>query len=455
MNALIGLSTALILSYCSTLLANTPAPALPNYARCAMKNAPEGSIDSSCQKRVDQEYQSALQSYAMANNLAMGDNGTLIKPSEPALANCSSAGANQNYACMNKNLNISRDHNDKIAAYDAIMKQRDQANQNNTEARSRGSSADLLVTAETKATEGKNKQNAISKAAMVASIGFGLAFTYTCATAKCQPPLAYASAAALVVSIATAKQAKNNEKSALDSCEAYNRISSVKKNCGEQPAPPTDPNQIVTSATAPFPYGQVDSTSGKCLPSAPASCQTNLSDANNRGLNIKDVLKKGPSAFAGANAPYKLNPDGSVTMKDGKTFKPEDFASKESMMAAGMSAADAKAVANDLYGKDGIYAKAGLDAKADLAAMPKGLGSFDMGPTGASNGKGTGDDREKLGLGAKEAGGSASRKPTASDSEGLVRDFNGDSIGISNDNIFTMMNKRYILKSAQDSFIGQ
>ena len=135
-----------------------------------------------------------------------------------------------------------------------------------------------------------------------------------------------------------------------------------------------------------------------------------------------------------------------------KTYTDKDFADVKSMMAAGLSAADANKLYSDLYGKDSLLSKAGADAKslAELGKDKKNLGDF----SGLGGGASTvavdaaANSNKKF---SEKIGDVADRRPT---SEGLTRDFNGELIGAAGDDIFTMMNRRYKLKNEQDSFIA-
>ena len=55
------------------------------------------------------------------------------------------------------------------------------------------------------------------------------------------------------------------------------------------------------------------------------------------------------------------------------------------------------------------------------------------------------------GSGGGHSGSNDGRNPAG---EGLTRDFNGEAIGSAGDDIFSMMNRRYKMKTAQDSFIS-
>jgi hypothetical protein len=122
------------------------------------------------------------------------------------------------------------------------------------------------------------------------------------------------------------------------------------------------------------------------------------------------------------------------------------------MTAAGMSPADANFAANMMKG----LGSGNLDPKKDLS-----IANADSGFGGA----GFGDDAAAKAAAAaaaagngnldKDAAADAAKKARAiASAEGLSKDFNGELIGVSGDDIFKMMNRRYRLKTDQDSFLG-
>ena len=450
--------------------ASSLPPKPPDYASCKLIDVPDVGtnfrgtpittthkvIDPVCKNNLDQQYQAAVRANNMANNLVTSDNGAVVEPAKPVLQECQSQIVNgglsvPDYSCSAENSRKQREYNDKMAVYNLVAEQQNAAiaqQQINTDARIKNSSAtEQIAEAEKKANDGGQKQDQLSQMFNATSIAFGVAYDASCSSSTCQQRLQYLSAAFSVLSKLSAKQSNQDYNTANQACASYNQLASNKKECGAVP-PPEDPTKPS------FPYQQIDPASGTCLASAPPSCSANRQALLDKGINIRKVVAGGPNGFAGANTPYKINPDGSVTMKGtGKILSAADFEDEAAMVAAGISPADAKAIASDMYGKNGILAKAGLDTTADLKAMNSGLRSFDMGSGGGTTTVKVGtEDPDKGKLGVKDVG-SGGKRGVAN--EGLVRNFNGDTIGIANDDIFKMMNKRYILKSAQDSFIGQ
>ena len=129
-------------------------------------------------------------------------------------------------------------------------------------------------------------------------------------------------------------------------------------------------------------------------------------------------------------------------------------------MAKGLTDAQAQDVLDQLYGKNGALAKAGLDPKGQLKDLnfspyPAGVGGLSPGGSGSTKivdinaGINSGKlYKDKLnGLGDDEK----NRRPS---SEGLAKEFNGELIGVANDDIFLMMNRRYKRIGDQDTLIN-
>ncbi len=268
---------------------------------------------------------------------------------------------------------------------------------------------------------------------------------------SCVPGLVAAGAAYLLLSAKSNQQASEHAQAANEACNTYNQLSSEQKDCS---AGGGGGGGAVTTP----PITSIYSPTGECLPTAPPGCKPITTVTTGGGkfpTNCKDAAGKAISCLAAGQAYYKQNPNGSVTVKTGKgdkTYTSADFADKKSMMAAGMSAADADKLVNDLYGKNGALAKAGLDAKSMALGNDgdKKYGDFTSGAsTGAVVVDSSKDAHKKFG--DKLGDSVADRRPS---SEGLSRDFNGDLIGAAGDDIFSMMKRRYNLKNEQDSFIA-
>ena len=230
------------------------------------------------------------------------------------------------------------------------------------------------------------------------------------------------------------KQADEHQASAYQACTAYNQLSSTQKTC-------VPPASTTTKYTRPE----------GCTSINVADCPGVGSDI--AGLNGKQD-NSGASSFISPelNKFAEVLPDGSVKTPDGKIYSLSDFKDVKSLMAKGLTAAQAQSVLDQLNSKDGALAKAGLDTKGQLKGLNFSPYSSDSGSTkvidinaGADSGK---LYKDKLnGLSDDEK----NRKPS---SEGLAKEFNGELIGVANDDIFLMMNRRYKRIGDQDTLIS-
>ena len=235
---------------------------------------------------------------------------------------------------------------------------------------------------------------------------------------------------------AASSQADSNSDVAHRSCLTAAQFSTKDSNCGPAPTP-FKPSDVITKT-----FDQ----NGNCIGSQ-LDCD-NLSKNLPPGTSIKDMMN-GLKTITSGKGPYKINPDGSITSKDGKKYTVDNFSNENAMIAAGFSAADAKfAAANLKKIKDSI--------NNDLSAASL-LAKKNSGPNSYSDNTGTASN--KSGSSPLTPNGSTAKlindkERSLASAEGLVRDFNGEAIGISNDDIFRMMNRRYKLKASQDNFIA-
>lgn len=301
------------------------------------------------------------------------------------------------------------------------------------------SATDKLNTIEKQNKKAQGQQQTMQSMYSAISSAYQAAFSASCSE-TCHYALLAASIFNAIQSNKSGTQAGDHSKMAYSACTSYNQIATAGKTCGSvatgfKPNSPAFPNQ------------QIDPYTGKCLASAPASCtairNALLADSS---FDIKS-LQPGASGFAGVGKDFKFNSDGTITTKDGKKYNESDFDSEKSMIAAGLSAKDAAAAL--ALSKNNSAEKLAKSIADDLKNPD--FGSF---AGGASDGGTmtikTDIPKDNGALGIKDAN---NKRDLAS--EGLVRNFNGDVIGISNEDIFKMMNKRYNLKTEQDTFIGQ
>lgn len=143
----------------------------------------------------------------------------------------------------------------------------------------------------------------------------------------------------------------------------------------------------------------------------------------------------------------KMGIDGKSPVKiNGKEFKPSDFSSAESMLAAGLpkDLVD-KAMANVAKLKSEATKRVG--AQTAVAGYEEGTSSN----SSATAASAYNTDSSPITSGY----GRSPRDPASISVAGLTKNFNGDPIGVAADSIFQMMTRRYKLKEKQNTFIDQ
>lgn len=446
-------------------------PIFPGYGNCPVVDK---VVNALCVTDVNNRYLASLAAYNRTVGIVTDRYTATEIPLKPVNSCTKLADGSADNTCENAFLNSTNQYNKDFAAYQALQSQMVEtqlAQSAALQARTTstvvvapttgGGVTDTLAEITQKNKDGSAKYSMLQTVFTVASIAAAVKAA-SCGVSPCAGYFWAASAAAALLASKSGAQAATHDGSAHDSCVAQNALSSTPTNCVPLSGGHIDPNTGVyvpdplSNPTSTF-IGQIDPATGACKASAPASCTTTLTALHEQGVDTRSF---GPLAnqFAGSKPPFKINPDGTVTRADGKTFKDSDFADEKSMAAAGLSGSEASAISSALKSGSDAIAKAGLDTKGDL----KDLAHQDFGTFGSSGGDsgmsvklGDGTSQSSL-LGEKDGLlNGKNRKPSSMDNIGLVRSFNGDSIGIANDDIFKMMNKRYKLKSAQDAFIGQ
>lgn len=141
---------------------------------------------------------------------------------------------------------------------------------------------------------------------------------------------------------------------------------------------------------------------------------------------------------------------GTITTADGKSYKVSDFSSESSMANAGIPSGAIAGLGD--YQKN-LESK--IQKKMDtlkLGALSKTNG-LDEGGSGGGANKATAEaDAASAAAAAMVARNNLADKREAMDLSGLSKNYNGEPIGVSAQNIFTMITRRYKLKESQDSF---
>lgn len=388
-----------------------------------------------------------------------GDGTELVAPKAPAF-NCGSMDVHSTeyYSCKSTYDAANKQYQKDLAVYNQAQnaagdKQKADELKAMEDQKSK-SAAETLEEIKQKNDKGKKSFDitaAITMGLGVAATVKGTACASSCPTGCCSaaPAFFITAAAMFLLNSKSKKQSAQHAASSANACKSLNQLSSTQTSCDSSSAP---------GSTTTISY---DPVTGKCLPEGSEACAANPS-IGVAAPNVKDALTK--SGFASGksiNDPFTLLDDGSIKLKNGKVYKESDFKDANSLMALGMSAG----AANDLLksmgsnGGDSLAKVGAADLKSKEKVYRENLGGA-FGDSGGgttvvdSSGGVTSDKKFTDPLEAAKGDGkefSDDRKPS---SEGLAKEFNGELIGVAGDDIFLMMNRRYKLKSEQDSFIA-
>ncbi len=367
----------------------------------------------------------------------------LVIPTAPNYASCPGPANDICHQTADRNYQI------QLANYAAAKRQQDLLDAQRAAAQT--ATKDAAQKAEDLSSAGKKKYGIEN----VVSLGIAAYAAYqaaTCGLPPCQVPFVALAALMTMNALKARQQAASAKATQYASCTTANQVSSVQTICGAEPppySPPTTTTALVDGTN--FPPNLIDSN-GNCTGSQDLCSE--ISSKLPPGATLRDV-NRGLSQFASGKVPLKINPDGTVQTSDGKKFDLSALNNPSSLAAAGLTQGMIKA----LTGGDGSKNNAsGLGDTSAKSASGTGqvadLGQFDdasgIGKSGAG-GIGFGVNGEANGSGLD---GDKNRSIASASAEGLVRDFNGENIGVQGDDIFKMMKRRYLLKDKQDSFLS-
>ncbi len=145
---------------------------------------------------------------------------------------------------------------------------------------------------------------------------------------------------------------------------------------------------------------------------------------------------------------------GTIKIND-KTYKTSDFASAESMAAAGFPKGmiDGAMQANADAEKKALAKMSKIGASTTENGYAEGgSGGADASGGDSSGSSGSGGGGSALASAGGAGKGSLGRDPAAFN--GMSKNFNGNPIGVAADDIFNMMTRRYKFKGNQDSFFN-
>lgn len=187
--------------------------------------------------------------------------------------------------------------------------------------------------------------------------------------------------------------------------------------------------------------GSLNTSNGPSIPN-PYNPGGNNPDSVNPsvvgGMGGKELADK----LSGFGVKYDTK-SGKFTMPNGKSFSTSDVMNPNAMANAGVSPSEYKSAMDMAKAAE----KKAADSVEKMGALTAANG-FDSG------GSGGGSASSKLPPSLDEAGipgAPMKREPTSV--AGMVKNYNGEMIGVSGDNIFEMMARRYREKASKDNFL--
>lgn len=421
------------------------------------KNVSPADLASCQQQALAKSRAQAAEVDSTANRVTVGAGGAISAPKAPVFTCGTTDTFSASYrACQDSYAAASATYQKDLAAYNEAQKniQAGQVTAENAALAQQSSKSAAATLQEIKDKNEKGKSSFLNTSTITMALGVaatikGTACSMSCPLGCCtQAPVFFGVAAGMMLLSSLAKkQAGQHEAAAKNACTSLNQLSSAPTNCDGTttggPGAATVTNSAIT----------IDPLTGVCSPADSDICKQNPKFGVATG-SVKDAL--GASAFASIDKKdlFKLQPDGSIKFKNGKTYKDSDFKDINSLMATGMSAAMAKSIMDELGSSNASSLNKLADKDLKKETKLGGQTYSEGGGTTVVNSskpelsdKTYGDQQNK-----KEEAFSEDRKPS---SEGLAKEFNGELIGVAGDDIFLMVNRRYKLKSEQDSFIAQ
>lgn len=274
--------------------------------------------------------------------------------------------------------------------------------------------------------------------------------------------LLIAGAALLVFGIVVQAKSDKIAREKVTTCEQLNKILTKPMSCNDvkEQTPidgtftPTNYGFQGTGGTSEVPPF-IDPTTGKCKAPVTPECATLVKNspkdcfkANSKGLSCIAGMKK-PAVTTLSNGKVSMNVNGKQ-----RSFGAEDFADEASMIKAGFTKDQAKqflAMTND---PNSMLAKQGLNSKGEIKAGTMIIPSVPLSKPSSSDAGGAGaasgmkSQKDEYGPVQEVA-----RIPASA--EGLTKDYHGEKIGAEGDDVFKMINRRYILKQKQNIFLDQ
>ena len=373
-----------------------------------------------------------------------------VAPTPPTYSSCSAlTSSNQTQTCRQA---LDQQYQIQLSNYNNAYKQYQAQIQSQTST----SALDAARAAETVNSQGKDSYK---KTQIVTSVLSIAAFVKV---STCAGPTAPACVSLwtkigigfAALSVLSGLQSGAHKDAQFSACTTANQLTTTPSNCGSAPTPynpSTFPSFSEPGSSSTLTPTNIVDSNGNCTASQEICGQ--IASSLPPGTSLKDY-QKGLSAFASGKAGFKVNPDGTITRdSDGKKLDLASFGTKVGLISQGYSPSEAQsllsAINKNSSGLDNAAAKSasGTGQVADLGQFDdasglgkSGAGGIGFGVNGEANGSGLDADKN--------------RSIASASAEGLVRDFNGENIGVQGDDIFKMMKRRYLLKDKQDSFLS-
>lgn len=390
-----------------------------------------GGLDSAYQQCV-REYQNQLNQYNMFQTRSTG-----LQQPTLNVSSCTLPDGTQNGTCVQQ---AQARYQSELQYYNTIKQQEIEAQRQRELTQARESEA-ARQAAQRSQQANKDAKSAYQLSQLLSAVTSVVSFSM-CTPASPTPCILGAFMAAQ--SLTAGNQKNVQAEAARMSCETGNSYGATQVQCGS--SPPVIDNTRFPFNTEP-PLNEIVDNNGNCTGSAEL-CNDILRGLP-PGTTLND-LSRGLSAFASGKPPAKIDKDGNISTNDGKKYPPGSLDEAGELQKAGLSPDQAKALlaamGKSMGGDAAGAAKAGtgLDSLAGL----DGLGGEDAGAKaggigGAGNGEADGSELD-----------ADKNKRKIAAAEGLAKDFNGELIGVAGDDIFKMMNRRYVLKVKQDSFMA-
>lgn len=384
-------------------------------------------------------YSQTSQQMTNAQNQAMNATTTGIQPPPPPnYSQCT--GRTDEASCRQM---VDANYQNNLAMYNTIRQQEIAAQQQQQLASQRAYNGAQQAAADSR-DQNQQASGAYGTSQMLTQIASAVAmakFVMSCKPTCTDWPSLALSIAMAVFSQQAGQQKQSHNTAAYQACTLSNQITTSQQNCGAAPGPF---NYAGYPNNATIPPETLIDPNGQCIAS-PDICNQ-ITAGLPPGTSLRD-FRRGLAEFTSGKGIIRANPDGTFTnTKTGRTYSANDFKDAASMAAAGMSPSDIAMASNMRNGMNSIAGA--FDPSKDLKAM-NGGGEFEDAAAraaAAAAAAAAGDQALNTnGLGTK------GRNIAA---EGLAKDFNGELIGVAGDDIWKMVNRRYKLKTAQDSFMN-